>query len=108
MGYGQSRQMPSRELTGSLVPVPTSPTDLTTVDTWIRQIYVSNPTGGSITFTVKDKQSTPRNVLGAVAIAANSTSLVMICPDGLYCPGGVNWSAGGAGLEAEVFGFRAG
>lgn len=97
--------MPSRELVGSLVPVPTSPTDVTTVDTWVRQILVSNTTAAPITFTVKDKQSTPRNIIPTVSIAANSVSLVVSAPDAIFAPGGVNWQAGGSGLEAEVFGF---
>lgn len=81
--------------------VPTDATDLTTTDTRIYQLSVCNTTAGALTITIKDKQATPRNVLTAVSIAAN-TAYILAWPEGLFCDDGVNWIASGSGLEASV------
>lgn len=91
----------------SLAAVPAVSADLATKDAMIWQIHVSNPTAGAITFTVTDKQATPRNVLPVVSIAAN-TAYVISWPEGLFCDSGVAWVASGVGLEAAVIGgYRA-
>jgi hypothetical protein len=78
----------------SLTAVPAVSTDLATKDAMIWQIHVANPT---------DKQATPRNVIPAVSIAAN-TAYVCSWPEGLFCSSGVAWTASGAGLEASIVG----
>lgn len=85
----------------TITTVPAVATDLTTADTRLWQISVANTTSGAITFTVKDRQTTPRNILAAVSIAGN-TSYVMSWPEGIFCSSGINWSASGAGLESSI------
>jgi len=87
----------------SLAAVPAVAADLATKDAMIWQIHVSNPTAGAITFTVTDKQATPRNVLPVVSIAAN-TAYVCSWPEGLFCSSGLAWVASGVGLEASIVG----
>jgi hypothetical protein len=84
-----------------IVAVPSVAADLAASDTRLYQISVCNTTGGALTLTLKDKQITPRNILTAVSIAAN-TSYIVVWPEGLFCSGGLNWVASGAGLEASV------
>lgn len=77
--------------------VPTSTTIVTTDDAYIRQVVISNPTAGAITFTLADRQASPIALFGAVSIAANTTVEVAIAY--LYwCPGGFTVIASGAGL----------
>ena len=87
----------------SLAAVPAVSADLATKNATIWQIHVANPTAGAISFTVTDKQSTPRNVIPVVSIAAN-TAYVCSWPEGLFCESGVAWVASGAGLEASIVG----
>jgi hypothetical protein len=81
--------------------VPTGATDLTTTDTRVYQIHFVNTTAGALTVTLKDKQSTPRNLLTAYSIPANSYAK-LDWPEGLFFSGGLNWIASGSGVEASV------
>jgi len=102
------RQLPSRELVGKQTAVPTSPTDIIAVDTYINTIWVANTTAGSLTLLVKDKQGTPATLVPTIAIAANTGTLINFGDSCQYCPGGVTWSASNTGLVASVFGYYAG
>lgn len=84
--------------------MPTVAADVTTVDTFLKQIRVSNTTAGALTITILDKQDTPRTHTPTVSIAANSVYLD-VAPECILMKGGVNWVASGAGLEAEIFGY---
>lgn len=95
------RQPGSRNVSTVLRAVPAVATDLTTIDTWLFQITVANTTGGALTFTVIDKQTSPVTLLAAVSIAANTTYIIR-WPEPVFMSGGVNWSASGAGLTADV------
>ena len=86
-----------------LVPVPAVAADLSTNDTLLWQIHITNTTAGALTVTLTDLQTTPRYVLASVSIAAN-TSYIVAWPEGLLCPNGVNWVASGAGLQAAIVG----
>lgn len=86
-------------------PVPTSDTDLVTKTIFVDQITVTNGTAGTITFTVKDKQSTARAVIDANNIDAGET--VTFDLGFVKCENGISWSASGAGLTASVRGLRA-
>lgn len=97
------RSIPATQLPGGIVAVPTSPADVVAFTTFLFQISVANTTASPITFTVKDKQTVPLNIIPTQSIAANVT-VVFSWPEGLKCLGGVNWTSGGAGLQAEVFG----
>lgn len=73
------------------------PATLTTVYTgniWLSEITLTNTSAGSVTVTVQDGQTTPREVLSAVSIAAHTTYVIQF--SARYCPGGVSWSASSA------------
>ena len=91
------------QITETLAAVPAVATDLTTTDTRIWQITVANTTAGALTFTLKDRQATPRYICAAVSIAANTT-YILAWPEGQFGSSGLNWSGSGAGLEASVVG----
>ena len=88
-------------LSETIQAVPTGATDLTTTDTRIYQISVANTTAGALTITIKDRQSSAKNVCTAVSIAANTT-YILAWQEGLFLDDGLNWIASGAGLEASV------
>lgn len=77
--------------------VPTSPTVVTNQDAYPKTVVVSNPTGGAITFTLADRQTSPVSLLPAVSIAANST-VVVVFPAGYWCPGGFTVAGSDVGL----------
>jgi hypothetical protein len=82
--------------------VPNVATDLTDKDTYLYQINVANKSAVPVTFTVKDKQATARNVVPSIALDGN-TLAVIAWPEGIYLAGGMNWVASAAdALEAEV------
>ncbi len=83
----------SRVLDRSLQVVPNSGTDISTTDSEIYQITLANNTGSACTFTLSDKQSSPKSVMTAVSVAANTT-YVIAWPEGLYMYGGITWSSG--------------
>lgn len=96
------RSAPQRTLPEGFSAVPTSPTDVIAKDAIVWQIVVGNPTNGNITFSVSDKQSSPKNPINET-VTANSMQL-MSFGEGVKFLGGINWTAGGAGLVAEIFG----
>lgn len=77
--------------------VPTSTTVVAATDAYLRQVVVTNPTGGAITFTLSDRQSSAIDFVSAVSIAANTTYVVVI-PNLYWCPNGFTVAAGGSGL----------
>ena len=89
-------------LSADLQDVPTSPTNLTSTDTYIYQMTIVNGTAGAITLSVQDRAASPQYLLN-VTIPANTT-YVLGFPEGQKMKGGITWSAGGAGLDV---GFRA-
>ncbi len=98
------RSIPLKEITAGLQTVPNVATDLTTTDSVIFQITLANITAGAVTFTVKDKAGSPKSLLEAVSIAAN-TSYVIAFPEGVWMTGGITWSASAANsLNAEIYG----
>lgn len=100
------RSYPQRSLTEGLQTVPASPADISTVDSWIFQITVSNPTASGITYTVYDKSTVPLGLLN-ITIAANSLNVIPFA-EGVKMTGGITWGAGGTGLVSEIFGFKTG
>lgn len=86
------------------VAVPAVAADVTTTDTVIYQISITNTTAGALTLTIKDKAGTPSELFEAVSIAANTT-YVAAFPFGEHMVGGVNWVASGVGLKARIFGY---
>lgn len=78
--------------------VPTSSTTVTSYDAYLKTVTVANTTASPITFTLADKQGSPVNVLSAVSVPANTTSVITF-PDLYWCPGGFTVQAGGNGLN---------
>ena len=86
-----------------ITAVPSSPADLCSANAQIWQINICNTTAGALTFSIYDKQGTPRYALKAVSIAANTTYIVA-WPEGQFFSDGVSWVASGSGLEASIVG----
>src|SRR5689334_9806740 len=95
----------TKEIGNGLVAVPTSATDLTTTDSWINQIVLVNTTGGSLTVTITDKQGSPLTLVPTVSLAAN-TLYVTVFPFAIKMTSGITWSASGAGITGEIFGYK--
>lgn len=90
------------QLSMSLQVVPDSTTDLSTTDTDIYQLTVTNTTGSACTLTITDKQASVKSLLDAVSIAAHTT-YVIAWPEGAFMDDGVSWSAGTAScLHASI------
>lgn len=86
--------------------VPDSATALSSSDTLLYSMYVSNVTGSTVALTVLDGQSTPREVVPTTNIGPHQI-LSAEWLDGLVCPGGVTWSATVAdSLQAAVTGTK--
>lgn len=83
--------------------VPTGDTALSSTNTILFQIFVSNPTASGITLTVKDNQTVPVTII-STTIPANSVYNYN-SDDGTVFLGGIRWNAGGAGLLGEVYGL---
>lgn len=82
----------TRQLSRAIQLVPSSDTDVSTTDTEIYQISVTNVTGAACTFTVKDKQATARYLVNAASIAA-ATTYVIVWPEGAYMEDGFSWAS---------------
>lgn len=101
MSLGHVRNVPQRELALGLAVVPNALTALTSVDTFVFQISVSNISGGAVTFLVQDANG--KVLIPTTSIAAN-TAYVIVFPFGVKMTGGVSWQASAAAsLHAEVY-----
>lgn len=83
--------------------VPTEAVDVVATDVYVEEITLSNTSGSAATVTIKDKQGTPRSILEAVSIAANTTYVITF-PKGRYMPGGVNWVASAGSVVGYICG----
>ena len=96
----------TRQLSRLIQVVPNSDTDVSTTDTELYQISVTNVTGGACTFTVKDKQATARYLINAASIAA-ATTYVIVWPEGAWMEDGFSWSSDTSScLQANVKALR--
>jgi len=94
-----------QETTPGLIPATLA--DVYTKNIWLSEITLTNKSAGTVTVTVQDKQTTPREVLAAVSVAANTTYVIRF--DARYCPGGVSWSASsGTAIVGYLRGKRLG
>lgn len=74
----------------------------------IFQLVFNNKTGGAITVTVTDQNTSPLDLLTAVSLAANTTT-VFDYPEGQYMPGGFKWNASAnTSINASVVGYYVG
>lgn len=96
----------TRQLSRAIQVVPNSDTDLSTTDTELYQITVTNTTAGACTFTVKDKQATARFLVNAASIAA-ATTYILAWPEGAFLQSGMSWSSDTSScLQAGVKALR--
>lgn len=92
-------------LTEGLQAIPTSPTALSTADSWIWQLVIANG-GNQRTVTILDGQGTAINLTHARVFAANTTTIYS-WPEAVKMIGGITWSASGTGCNAEIFATKA-
>ena len=83
-----------------------SMTDKSTVTVVLDLLTITNTTGGALTITVQDKQSTPVAFLSATSIPANSTTVISFGNYGKKFSGGISWQASGAGLKGYMYGQK--
>lgn len=96
----------TRVLDRALQAVPSSPTALTTTDTEIYQISIGNTTAGACTFTLADRATSAKTIMGSVSIAANTTYVIAF-PEGLFMSNGITWSSDtGSCLTAGIKALR--
>lgn len=92
-------------ITAGLQTVPNSSTDVTTTDTLLFQITVANKSGGAVTLTITDKQSSAKTLIPTLSIAANTVQ-IYDWPAGVLLKSGMNWVASAASsLDAEICGM---
>lgn len=95
-----------RQVSQALQVVPDSATDLTTTDTWIFQLTITNVTGTAATITLTDKNTSPLDLMKTVSIPAN-TIVVVAWPEGQLMKGGINWVSGTtSALNASLVAFQ--
>ena len=102
------RQLPSKELAGTMETVPTSPTSFNAVDTWVEYLYFANANAAARTITVLDRAASPKTVVPTISLAANTSVLIPFGDACLKCPGGITWSCSGADVTGTIFGYVAG
>jgi hypothetical protein len=87
--------------------VPNSATDVTTSDSYVGRLHLSNKTAGALTCTLLDKSTNCGGAAchpwEAITIAANSVYAADL--GGLYFPGGIQWSCSAA---SSVIGWMRG
>ncbi len=87
-----------------LQAIPNVAADLTTTDTFLFQLSVTNGSGGALTFTLKDIQGSPIEAAKITSVASGVTA-VYYWPEGLFFKGGLNWVASAGGLTAGIVAF---
>lgn len=85
------------DVVGAAQAVPTSLTSISTTDSLIYQMDITNPTAGAITFTLQDGQGSAVSVFSAQSIPAGG-AVSIDERQGMLLRSGVRWQAGGAGL----------
>lgn len=84
----------------ALQVVPDSATALTSTDTLLYSMYVSNTTASTVTFLVVDGNG--REIVPLVSLPSHSM-LSAEWSDGIVAPGGLTWTAGGGGAVLDRF-----
>jgi len=90
-----------KEIHNGLQTVPTTTTVVNALDSIVYQVVVSNPTAGSLNFTVTDTAGNA--IVPTIAVAANQLQVIPYY-EGVSCPGGIKWLGSGAGLLSEIYG----
>lgn len=81
--------------------VSTGAAVITSLDTDVSQLEVTNVTSGALLITVQDGSGNA--LYKSVSIAANQATLLVSDPP-VFFPGGVSWSASNSGLFGTVRG----
>lgn len=104
-----SPNFPQKEVARGLVAVPNALTALTSTDTVLFQIVVSNPTAASINFTLQDQQGGggPYQLFKTTAVDPG-VPLVFSVANGVLMKSGIKWQGSASGLVAEVVAVQVG
>jgi len=73
------------------VLIPDSEETVFDSDVFVELVTLSNTHSSAVSVTIKDKQSTPRELIPTAALPANSVFVARF--GGRYCPGGLTWQA---------------
>ena len=79
------------------VALPTSAGVAVTATTWLDMVTLTNTTGGALTVTISDRQTSPVVILPTVSIPANT--LIVVQFGGTRMDGGFTWVASGSGVN---------
>jgi hypothetical protein len=93
-----------REVRIGMSAVPSTSTQLTSVDTEVHEINVANVTSAGITFTVTAGDG--NTLIPAFTVPAATETIPVYNATGELCRGGVSWQAASSGLIAELNGRR--
>jgi hypothetical protein len=86
--------------------ITTTPTVLTSLTTRTQIIFCENHTGGTVTVTITDNQGSPMTYYGAIAIPANTATMLQATAIGLPMKG-IKWSVGAnASINCQVTGVQ--
>ena len=95
-----------KQVTPGIQTLPTTATALTTTDTYIYRLTLTNPTGGAVTVTITDRD-TPAKTLLSVSVPAGSSLVYNYASSPVLAKNGVTWQAGAA-ITAEIAAYRVG
>lgn len=99
------RTSPQRQLDNTLVVLTNAAVAKTSQDCVIFQLVFVNKTAGAVTVTVTDQNATPLDLLTALSLAANSTTVINF-QEGQFMPGGFKWGASATtSINASVVGY---
>ena len=103
MPFGGPYTQLAKEVNLPLQAIPAVATAVTTVDTEVAELSVSNTTAGALTVTVTDGQSSAQGFLTTVNIPANSTTLI-VSDSPILFKSGVKWNGSSTGLVGSLRG----
>ena len=95
-----------KQVTPGIQTLPTTATALTTTDTYIYRLTLTNPTGGAVTVTITDRD-TPAKTLLSVSVPAGSSLVYNYASSPVLAKNGLAWQAGAA-ITAEIAAYRVG
>lgn len=95
---------PQRQVARGFSAVPTSLTTITSTDTILFQIVLTNNTAATIQFTLQDRQGGPIKLFdGSNGFGVDpGTPFTFSVENGTAMINGMRWQASGAGLYADI------
>lgn len=106
MSINTARIFPQKEIGAAIQTMPNSAADVTTTDTYIRQLIFTNTTSAAVTIKVLDKATVPKTLISDQANLGAGNTAVFAFPDGAFLKGGMNWvCSAAASVDAQVYGF---